>query len=52
MGAYDFTHAATHTGFVVELQGGDAGKVSKIFHKLAPRVLFIEVESRDDKDDQ
>lgn len=44
MGAYDFTHAATHTGVVVEPQGGHVGKVSKVFHKMQTLLLVIEDE--------
>jgi hypothetical protein len=32
VGAYDFTHAATHAGLIIQSQGCHTGKVSEIFH--------------------
>jgi hypothetical protein len=48
VGAYDFTHAATHTGVVVEPQGGHVGKVSKVIHKMQTLLLVIEDENEED----
>jgi hypothetical protein len=52
VGTYNFTHSATHTGGVIELQGGDAGKVSKIFHKLQTLLPVIDNVNADASDDQ